>query len=61
MRILSAIARPIWSRAEIADSVIASGLSMVTRTARKSQPQARQYWLSCLSSDPQAGQNMALA
>src|SRR5207302_9114988 len=57
-RIFWATARPISSRAEIADAVIESGLSRLTRTERKSVPQARQYWLAWRSSDPQLGQNM---
>jgi hypothetical protein len=37
-----------------------SGRSSVIRTARRSVPQTRQYWLSCRSSEPQDGQYMSL-
>src|SRR5207247_7640483 len=57
-RIFSATARPISSRADTAEAVIESGRSILTRTGRKSVPQARQYWLAWRSSDPQLGQNM---
>ena len=55
-RILSAKALLICSRAETAEAVMASGRSRVLRTRRRSVPHARQYWLSCLSSEPQDGQ-----
>jgi len=58
-RILSATAMPMFSRAEIADCVMASGFSSEFRTTRRSVPQARQNWLSCRSSEPQDGQYMS--
>src|SRR5205807_6344562 len=45
----------------MAEAVIESGLSRLTRTGRKSVPQARQYWLAWRSSDPQLGQNIISA
>src|SRR4029077_4329519 len=55
-RIFSAITRVISSRAETAEAVIVSGRSSPRRTPPRSVPQARQYWLTCRSSEPQVGQ-----